>query len=198
MSLDTQDSRIGFRCPSYLKQYVEDKAKRTGCSSGEIIRRMMFMDMVLNYSPEGVRKLKGLRDTYEAAGGVMPSSLIESMLGRPCEPQDAPIEEALRIGFRSVSVDPTERFSTADMVRELVKPVDVSENVDKQPVRQVVEQTGRNENEKVEQNVERNIESPVEPYVEQKVEHHVEALNPVPEKPKKPKRPKMGATNFMI
>lgn len=198
MSLDTSDSRIGLRCPSYLKQYVEDKARLTGCSSGEILRRMMFMDMIMNYSPEGVRKLRGLKDTYEASGGIMPSSMIESMLGKPWEPQDRPIEEALRMGLKSIAVDPI----TINTVKELVRPIPKDEPVE-QDVRQEVEQLVKPiVEQEVKQDIGQNVEQSVEPSDEQSVlqsvEQDVEQIEQAHKQSKKPKRPKMGATNFMI
>ncbi len=197
MNLEVKDSALTLRCPNYIKEHINQKAKLAGLKTGELLRTIMFLDMLLEYSPEGMKKLSRLRKTYEVTGGMIPEALASEIMSGAFTPQDELIEQVLELGINRITLDPAEttvsstiRGVIAEAKRTVPVSQDVSQNVKQKNVSHNVTQ---DEIQDVIKSVKQEMIQEKSQSVSQEVDEKV--TKPVTHKPK---RPKMGATNMMI
>lgn len=173
--IETKETSITVRVPTYMKDFVTKKAKEAGMATGEFLRCMMFYDMLTDYSPYGYKKLSRLKDAYEVCGGSIPDSLIGEIIGGAKDKKEMAIEGILLAGIKKKAFDPVKKTSAitlGDMVDSVIAPPRKEEPVD-------VQEDTPKEVDKEEQTTPAPVPEPVEP------KH-------------KPKKPKMGNTMSMI
>ena len=203
MNLETKDSALTLRCPKYIKEHINKKAKLAGLKTGELLRNIMFLDMLLDYSPEGMKKLSRLRKAYEVTGGMIPEALASEIMGGAYSPQDELIERVMDIGIDRITLDPV-NTSVSSTIRSAIAEAklnpapNVSHEVS-QDVTQDVSQKTTHEN--VSHNEIKDVIQSVKQEVKQeKIQNVSQDADEKVTKPvtRKPKRPKIGATNVMI
>ena len=183
--MDTKETSITVRVPTYMKDFVTKKAKEAGMATGEFLRCMMFYDMLTAYTTHGYKKLARLRETYEVCGGKVPNSLIGEIMGGIYDDHDREIERIIISGIQRLSFDPSNTSRT-----------DTMDNM----VGDVISSTFRSR--QVEESVDEEM-SAKKPIVDgsdnepKEVKHIPQVEQSVPQS-HKPKKPKMGNTMSMI